>query len=161
MTDELAAMTCVAHSSWQSKARAVEAFYKRWKSEALVMDKWLRLQATAPGKDTVERVIALTTHPAYSETNPNKVYSLIGGFSIGNPARFHAEDGSGYRFVGDYIRKLDSFNPQVAARMMGAFASWRRYDKTRQPLMREELEQTIAKPGLSRDVFEIATKSLK
>ncbi len=161
MTDELNALTCVAHSNWSSKDRTVEAFYKRWKNEPLVMDKWLRVQATSPAPDTVERVIALTSHAAYSERNPNKVYSLIGGFTIGNPARFHAEDGSGYRFAGDYIRKLDSFNPQVAARMMSAFTPWRRYDKDRQALMRAEIEKIVAKPELSKDVFEIASKSLK
>lgn len=160
MTDELAAMTCIAHSSWSAKEDVVDSFLSRWRDEALVVDKWLRAQATAPGNATVKQVIALTKHRAYSERNPNKVYSLIGGFSVANPACFHAKDGSGYRFLGSYIKRLDEINPQVAARMMSAFTPWRRYDKQRQALMREQLEAILAKPGLSSDVFEIASKSL-
>ncbi len=55
---------------------------------------------------------------------------------------------------------LDPINPQVAARMAGAFENWRRYDGKRQALMRGELEKTAKMQGLSANLFEVATKML-
>ena len=51
--------------------------------------------------------------------------------------------GAGYRLVGEVIRTLDPINPQVAARLAGAFETWRRYDPARQALMRAELEAIL------------------
>jgi aminopeptidase N len=51
-------------------------------------------------------------------------------------------------------------NPQVAARMVGGFSRWRKFDEQRQGLMRAQLERIIATKGLSENVFEIASKSL-
>jgi aminopeptidase N len=99
------------------------------------------------------------SHPAFSIKNPNRVRALVGAFS-GNHLRFHAADGSGYALVGDTIRTLDGINPQVAARMAGAFESWRRYDDKRQALMRDELEKNRALAGLSSNLFEVTAKML-
>ena len=41
---------------------------------------------------------------------------VIGVFAA-NPLGFHAADGSGYRFVGEIIAKLDKLNPLAAARL--------------------------------------------
>ena len=92
--------------------------------------------------------------------NPNKVRALIGAFSQSNPVQFHAADGSGYKLLADAILALDEINPQVAARLTGGFNQWRRYDEMRQDLMKVELARLVGKDGLSKDVFEIASKSL-
>ena len=55
---------------------------------------------------------------------------------------------------------LDPLNPQVAARLLGPLTRWRRYDANRQRLMKAQLERLLSQPGLSRDVHEIAAKSL-
>ena len=102
----------------------------------------------------------LLNHPAFTLKTPNRVRALIGTFAHGNPAAFHAADGGGYRFVADRILAVDRLNPQVAARLAGAFSRWRRFDPARQTLMRRELERFLAAAGISRDVFEIASKSL-
>lgn len=60
----------------------------------------------------VENVRNLLSHPAFDLRNPNKVYSLIGGF-CGSPVNFHAKDGSGYKFLGEIVIQLDKINPQV------------------------------------------------
>jgi aminopeptidase N len=98
-------------------------------------------------------------HPAFDMKNPNRVRALVGAFS-GNHLRFHQADGSGYALVGETLRALDSINPQVAARMAGAFENWRRYDDKRQALMRAELEAALKMSGLSANFFEVATKML-
>ena len=68
---------------------------------------------------------ALTAHPAFSMSNPNRVRSLIGTFAQGNPTQFNRPDGAGYEFIADTCSALDPANPQVAARMISAFKSWR------------------------------------
>ena len=99
-------------------------------------------------------------HPAFSITNPNKVRSLIGAFSMANPTGFHAADGAAYRFHADQVIELDSLNPQVASRMVSAFNQWKRYDQGRQTLMKIQLERIAAVEGLSPGVFEIINKAI-
>ncbi len=99
-------------------------------------------------------------HPAFSMKNPNKVRALIGGFIAGNPLRYHATGGEGYAFHADRILELDRANPQIAARLLTPLGRWRRFDPARQDLMKRELERILAEPDLSRDTYEIASKSL-
>jgi len=117
------------------------------------------LQAGSPRADTVDRVRDLMGHRAFDIKNPNRVRALIGAFA-GNQLRFNAADGSGYALVGEIVRKLDGLNAQVAARMAGAFETWRRFDAKRQALMRGELEAMLATPGLSSNMFEVVSKML-
>ena len=118
------------------------------------------IQACVPGEATVERVRQLMEHPAFSITNPNKVRSLLGVFSMANPTGFHAISGAGYRLHADQVIRLNSLNPQVAARMAGAFNGWTRYDDRRRDLMRAELQRISAAEGLSPDVGEIVHHAL-
>jgi aminopeptidase N len=110
--------------------------------------------------ETLSRVEELMGHSAFSLTNPNKVRALIGRFAAGNPLRFHAPDGAGYRFLVDRVIELDGINPQVAARLLQPLGRWRRFAPHHQKLMRQALERVLAVPQLSRDVYEIASKSL-
>jgi aminopeptidase N len=160
MTDTLAALQGLVHNSAPAAARALEAFEKRWRRDALVMDKWFTIQALVPGEGTVDRVRALLRHPAFSLANPNKVRSLIGAFSMLNPTAFHAASGAGYRLQADQVITLNSLNPQVAARMAAAFNAWTRYDRERQRLMGVELTRIAATDGLSPDVSEIVHNAL-
>jgi aminopeptidase N len=102
----------------------------------------------------------LTKHAAFNIENPNRVRALIGAFVMSNQLRFHAADGSGYRFLADNVIKLDTFNPQVAARLCGAFETWRRFDGRRQQLIRDQLTRINKTQGLSRNVLEITEKTL-
>ncbi len=160
MTDVLAALSALSELDHPARAEALEDFYGRWKSDPLVLDKWFSLQATAGRPTVLEEVRTLLGHPAFSLRNPNKVRALLGGFAHGNPAGFHRADGEGYAFIGDQVLALDRINPQVTARLVGAFSRWRRYDPSRQALMRGQLERIAAAEGLSRDVSEVVHKSL-
>ncbi|MBK3732590.1 aminopeptidase N [Azospirillum brasilense] len=161
MTDVMAALQFLSNSNAPERDEAIASFYERWKGEALVVDKWFGVQATSHRPDALERVTELLAHPAFEIRNPNKVYALIGGFAGGNPVRFHDTSGAGYRFLADQVLRLDPMNPQVAARMVGPFSRLRRYDAPRRALMKAELERIVATPGLSPDVFEVASKSLE
>jgi aminopeptidase N len=161
MTDMVAALGLLAESDLPERDQALADFYATWRDDALVVDKWFALQAMAQRPDAVDVVTGLLGHEAFTLANPNRVRALIGAFAHGNPTGFHRNDGAGYGFVADHVLALDQRNPQVASRLAQSFGRWRRYDRARQDLMRAQLERMLAAPKLSRDVYEIASKSLK
>jgi aminopeptidase N len=160
MTDQMAALAVIANSRHPAKQQCLGSFYHQWQEEALVIDKWFALQASGSMPDTFEIVQALMEHPAFDLRNPNRVRSVIGAFSQSNPLHFHAANGQGYRFLADQIIELNTLNPQIASRMVGALTSWRRYDENRQALIKGQLERIIATEAISKDVYEVASKSL-
>jgi len=161
MTDAIAALTQIANTDCPARAPALARFHDRWRDEALVIDKWLVAQATSRLPGTLGEVQRLLAHPSFDIRNPNKVRSLIGGFCNGNPAQFHAADGSGYRFMAERVRELDPMNPQIAARLARSFDRWRKVDADRQAHARAALESIAAADGLSRDTVEVVAKALK
>lgn len=161
MTERMAALALVTHSEYSKAAEVIlEQFYTRWQSEPLVVNQWLQVQATDPKPDTLQRVVALMQHPAFNIKNPNKVRSLIAGFCGQNPVNFHQADGSGYRFLADQILELNTLNPQIASRLLTPLTRWKRYDSGRQALMKGELQRIMDSAELSRDVYEVVSKSL-
>ncbi len=160
MTEVQGALQALCETESAERDAVLAGFYAKWKDEPLVVDKWFQVQATAPRADTLETVKRLMGHSAFSIKNPNKVRALIGGYCAGNPVGFHRADGAGHEFLADRVLELNALNPQVAARMLGPMARWRRYDARRSASMRRALERVAASPDLSKDVFEIASKSL-
>jgi len=160
MTDALAAMAPLNNIDCPERGQVLQEFYDRWKGEALVINKWFSLQASTSLPDAFRHVQELLQHPDFDIRNPNRVRSLVGAFSRGNPLHFHNADGSGYRFLADQVLRLDALNPQVASRMVGVFNNWRKFEKGRQDLMKQQLERILATPDLSKDVHEIVSKAL-
>ncbi|WP_031437109.1 aminopeptidase N [Methylobacter tundripaludum] len=160
MTDQMAALTVIVNNPHPAKQQCLDSFYRQWQAEALVIDKWFTLQASSSMPDTFATVQALMQHPAFDLKNPNRVRSLIGAFSQSNPLHFHAANGQGYQFLADQIIALNTLNPQIASRMVGALTAWRRYDEGRQALMKAQLERIITTEAISKDVYEVASKSL-
>ncbi len=160
MTDVIASLASLSAVDCPERQQALDLFYQKWKADPLVMDKWLSIQALSPLPDSLEKVKALMSHPAFNFRNPNKVRALIGAFVQGNAVRFHDGLGRGYRFLADQVLALDPLNPQIAARLVSAFTLWRRYDERRRGLMKTELERIKQQRGVSRDVYEIVSKSL-
>lgn len=160
MTDVLSALATLAHYDNSSRQQALDSFYDKWKHDAQVVEKWFAIQAASDLSDVLHRIKTLMQHEAFTLSNPNKVRSLIGRFCAGNISHFHNSDGSGYKFLADQVLALDAMNPQVAARLIQSISRWRRYDDNRQNLMKKQLERILAVKGLSKDVFEIASRSL-
>ncbi|HZU51085.1 MAG TPA: aminopeptidase N [Sphingomicrobium sp.] len=159
MTDRQGALAVLASLDTPEREAALEQFYSRFKDDALVLDKWFALQAAAQRRDTIDQVLKLAHHPDFSMANPNRLRSLASVFSANHWA-FHSPDGRGYSFLADMIIAADKLNPQIAARLVPALGRWRRYEPARAQLMRQALERIVATPGLSKDVFEQASKSL-
>ncbi|MBU0483834.1 MAG: aminopeptidase N [Proteobacteria bacterium] len=160
MSDEISAFKIMVHTGTPGQESVLINFQKKWGNDVLVMDKWLTVQATAPCPATLARVKELEKQPVFSINNPNRVRSLIGAFAGANPICFHAKDGSGYRFVADRVLDLDRINSQISARLAQSLSRWHRYDQSRQALMRAELERIMVAENISKDVYEIVTKSL-
>jgi aminopeptidase N len=159
MTERQGALGVLVSLDTPERAAALNDFYRRFQSNELVIDKWFALQAAAQRASTLDDVLALAGHPDFTIANPNRLRSLVGMFG-GNQWAFNAADGRGYDFVADTIIAADKVNPQVAARMVPAFGRWRRMEAGRSALMKAALERIVAEPGLSKDVFEQASKSL-
>lgn len=160
MTDGLSALRLVVETGMPEADEALASFYARWRSEPLVVNKWFALQAMLEDGEAVERVERLMTHPAFTLDNPNRVRSVLAAFALQNLLGFHRRDGAGYRLLASKAVELDRRNPSVAARLLTAFGRWRRFDKGRQELMRGELERVAGTAGLSRDSYEIASRTL-
>jgi len=159
MTDKFAALAVLSLIPGSTREHALDSFYASFEGEALVIDKWFALQASIPDPATVERVTRLMHHPAFSMAVPNRVYALIGAFGA-NPTEFNRPDGAGYRLVADVVLAIDGTNPQVAARVLNAFRSWRLMEPVRRAQAEGALKRIALKPTLSPDVKDIATRSL-
>lgn len=160
MTDAEAALHCLIEAGGEIREHALADFHAKWHHDPLVLDKWFSAQALSSVPDTLDRVIALTRHAEFNLKNPNRARALLGAFSVRNQARFHAADGRGYRLLADHVLRLDSLNPQSAARLVAPLGHWQRFDEDRGHLMREELSRIVGTEGLSSDVFELASKAL-
>ncbi|MGE5261399.1 MAG: aminopeptidase N [Actinomycetota bacterium] len=159
MTDQISALAILSYLESPARDEALAHFYRRWQDEPLVLDKWFAVQARAARKDPVETVRSLISHPKFSLKNPNRVRALIGSFVHGNPTGFNRADGAGFRLLADQALEIDKFNPHVAARLLGAFESWRILEPVRQARAKAVLED-LAAQKLSTDSYEIVTKTL-
>jgi aminopeptidase N len=159
MTDRQGALGVLASGNTAERERALAMFHDRYRDNALVLDKWFTTQALSARADTVEAVTRLAEHPDFTLANPNRVRALVGAFAA-NQRAFHDASGEGYRFLADKVIAVDRLNPQTAARLIPPLGRWRRFDAARADRMRAELQRVLDTPGLSRDVFEQASKSL-
>ena len=159
MTDRQGALSVLTSLNAPEREAAFADFYRRYRDDSLVLDKWFALQAAAQRPDTIDVVEGLARHADFTVRNPNRWRALVGNFAA-NQWAFHHASGRGYRFVADMILEVDKLNPQVAARQVPSLGRWRRFEPNRAGLMRTELERIVRTPGLSKDVFEQASKSL-
>jgi aminopeptidase N len=160
MTDAMGGLNALMLLGGAPFDQALEHFYQRWQGEPLVIDKWFSVQAGNPAPDALERVRALTRHPAFDPKNPNRLRALVVSFSSGNPVRFHDPSGAGYAFLADQILATDAFNPMVASRLIEPLGAWRRYTPALADLMLAQLRRIAAAPGLSKNVHELAAKAV-
>jgi aminopeptidase N len=160
MTDRMAALSTLSLCETPERAAALQDFYVRYAHDPLIVDKWFSLQAMIPEPSTLDRVRALTAHPAFSPANPNRVRALIGAFAVGNQTQFNRADGAGYDFIVESVLQLDPNNPQIAARLLSALKSWRVLEPGRRALAEAALRRLAAVPTLSRDVNDIVQRAL-
>ena len=166
MTEYMGALGALMTSTDEAaRNAALDTFRGRFNGQNLALDKWLALQAGAwrwgkRTRPTLDRVRDLMKDSAFSVSNPNKIYALLGAFFHGNPGEFHAGDGSGHAFWADQVCALDARNPQIAARVARALENWRRFTPELQASIRMQLERVRVQQGLSKGVAEVIDKAL-
>lgn len=161
MTDQFAALSALVNSKHQEKSKqALAEFYQQWQHDVLVVNMWLSLQASSDYIDGVHGVNELLSHEAFDIKNPNKVRSVIGAFAGQNLRHFHTHDGSGYQWLADRIIELDALNPQIASRLLGPLTKWKRVGEPGGSNMKQSLEKIASRGNLSKDVYEVVSKSL-
>ncbi|WP_426265800.1 aminopeptidase N [Sphingomonas sp. LHG3443-2] len=159
MTERQSALNVLAMLGPDAAKAALEDFYARFEDDPLVIDKWFAVQAQVPGEATLESVERLQKHPAFTLANPNRLRALAGNFAA-TPSAFHRADGRGYDWLAEVIVAADKLNPQTAARFVAPLGRWRKIEPGRAAKMRAALQRILAEPELSKDVFELASKSL-
>jgi aminopeptidase N len=160
MTERMSGLAVVSQIPGERREAALLDFAERFAGDGLVLDKWFALQASIPEAGTLDRVRGLMHHPSFSMGNPNRVRSLIGGFSSGNPTQFNRPDGSGHEFLADIVLELDPVNPQVAARLLGAFRSWKNLEPGRRASAERALRRILQAPRLSADVADLVGRAV-
>ena len=160
MTDEAAAVAALAGLDHSLRTTALERFYQKWRTNTLVVNKWLAWRALTPAADALQDVKTLTKHEAYDAGVPNKVRALIGVFARENIEAFHALDGGGYDFFVEQILAIDPKNPQLSARLVGVLESWRKLEPTRRALAQDALKRIAGHKGLSTNLYEMAERLL-
>jgi aminopeptidase N len=162
MTDKMAALSALASMDGEgatTRDKVLQRFYDEANGDALVLNKWFSVQALADLPDVLDRVMALTKHPDFTLSNPNRLKSLISAFTM-NEAAFHAEGGEGYTFIAATIAEVDKINPQISSGIGTSLIQWRKYGEKRANLMKEELKK-LSEMKLSDDLFEVVNRGLK
>ena len=161
MTDQMAAFRAICHHECKDRQSTIDDFYQQWKNDALVLDKWFTVQATASLDNSLDEIIALKDHDSFDITNPNRVRSLYAALSQLNAVSFHDKSAKGYKMLADLVIELNHLNPQIAARLLLPLGRWKRFDEKRQALMKNELQRIAELDNLAKDVYEVVSKGLK
>jgi aminopeptidase N len=159
MTDRQGALAVISGLDVPARGELLADFHARYAGNALVIDKWFAIQASALRSDVLDAIEALAGHEDFTMKNPNRVRALYMTMA-GNPSAFHDASGRGYRMIADLVLALDPINPQTAARFVPWLGRWRKIEPVRAELMRAELMRMAAVRSLSKDVREQVTKSL-
>ncbi|MEC8229104.1 MAG: aminopeptidase N C-terminal domain-containing protein, partial [Pseudomonadota bacterium] len=160
MSDSLGALKAAQIQDLKLFSELMQQFEQRWHNDPLVLDKWFGLHATCPRDDILAQLTLLRQHPQFSQQNPNRVRAVVGSFAFYNTTGFHADDGSGYQFLTDYLIELDTTNPQVASRLVTPLTQWQHYNGERQALMKRQLSRLLDNKNLSKDLYEKVSKAL-
>lgn len=161
MTDQMVAFRAICHHDGEQRISTIDDFYQQWKGDALVLDKWFTVQATAALKSSLDDIMALRQHESFDVSNPNRVRSLYAAFSQLNAVCFHDVSGKAYKMLADLVIELNQLNPQIAARLLLPLGRWQRFDTERQSLMKAELQRIADLDNLAKDVYEVVSKCLQ
>ncbi len=160
MTEQVGAINALLHHESNQREQVLNTFAEQWQHDGLVMDKWFAFHARSKIPAALENVKNLMQHPAFTMKNPNKVRALIGVFAAQNAYAFHCPQGNGYEFVAKQVLELNKMNPQIASRLVRTLMDWKKFSDPYKTLMHDQLEQIAKHKSLSKDVYEIVSKSL-
>ncbi|MEN8992174.1 aminopeptidase N [Avibacterium paragallinarum] len=135
MSERLGALKVLVWNDAPQAQQALEAFYTRFKNEALSMDQWFMLQAAHP-KATAETIKALTAHPDYDLKVPNRIRAVTGGLNS-NPVNTWS---FGVQHIVELAKFLDEKNPIVGSRLLQILSRWYTLAEPQRSEVKAELE---------------------
>lgn len=159
MTDETCGLAILSRKKNEFQTKAMNEFYDKWKHETLVFQKWLSI-CTRDESLKIEELKRFEALPECDLKVPNIIRSLLRGF-LSNQLKFHAEDGSGYRYMADKIIEIDSYNPQIAANVCKQLKFLKKVEGKRYQALKTELERIKSSSNLSSDTLEVVNKNLE
>jgi aminopeptidase N len=162
MTDRFNALSALVNTGHALATPALNQFHAMFKNEPLVLDKWFALQAGAPDHEgnILPIVKKLMTLPDFNLKNPNRARSVTFSYCSANPGAFHRADAAGYVFWSDRVMELDSFNPQVAARLARALDRWKKLAEPYRSAAHKAIARVADKKDLSNDTREVISRAL-
>ncbi len=156
MSDSLASFSLLINNDNPFTATVIQEFAQRYGHDTIAMDKWFAVQSRAKTTDA-RQIATLMSHPLFCFNTPNRLRAVLGSFSQ-NSAQFHTEQG--YQLFTDALRKLNTSNPQLGARLLNTYNHWRRYIPALRSLQNQQLKQILALKPLSNDMLEIAQAAI-
>ena len=164
MTDQMEVLSAIVHFDHEERERIVSDFYEKWKGDSTVYSKWLRAVASGRFPGNLDSIKALMEGPCFDVKVPNHVRSVFAGL-VSNALLFHDSQGTGYRFLADFIKDYDAVNPMVASLLLGRFLCLKYpvMDGERKAMVKDILEGLRGGregQGLSENVSEVVEKTL-
>jgi aminopeptidase N len=159
MTDSIYALMTLCDSKSEQKNTAINDFYQKWNTDSVVFNKWLIAQAMSRNSDTFEVVKKCCDVVGFDKNNPNNLYSLHNVFAA-NYLMFHTDLYPTYAWYCSEILRIDVVNPQVAARLAGAFNFTKKLPENLKALAQTEISKLLKQEKLSKNVRELLEKCL-
>lgn len=142
--------------SGDTRKKAIIEFYNRWKSEPLVINKWLQSIATSEHDETFETVQWVCAKGYFNPENPNQVYSLLRIFA--NSLFYFHQKNKHYDFFLEKLAEIDAFNPQVAARLGQCLQVIGYLPEEKKNYLSKLIGKMTATNKLSRNSYEVLSK---
>lgn len=161
MTEKSYALSALIRFNTPLTHKALADFYAEYGSDGVLINRWIA-QVVIPPTDNLEKhLLDVMNDPQFNLKNPNNNNMLWRGLASEAPASFHQPDGAIYKLLADRIIEIDSFNPNVASRLVHFLENWKKYTKPHSLLMKAQLERVAAQPKLSPNTYELVTNALK
>jgi len=161
MAEKSSALAALLKFNVPQTQKVLEEFYADFSSDGVLVNRWIGAAVVPPTDKIEERLQKIMQDKRFDAKNPNNNASLWRSLVESMPSSFHQKNGAAYKLLADRIIDIDSFNPNVAARLVALLENWRNYASPHSDLMKAQLERIVAEPKLSSNTFELASNSLK
>ncbi len=137
----------------QPRKNEILDFYSKWKSEPLVINKWLQTIATSEHPETFETIKWICSNGYFNSENPNQVFALLRSF--GNNLFYFHQNNQHYDFFLGQITAIDAFNPQVAARLASCLQIIGLLADEKKKYLTGSISNLISTNKLSKNSYEV------
>jgi aminopeptidase N len=134
----------------------IDHFYTKWANEHLVIQKWMQTIADSNFENTFSLVKDVYKSDKFNSQIPNQVYALLRTFGQNTFVFFAKEEH--WDFYLEAIKNIDTFNPQVAARLAASFQTSTLLPKEIRTSLNNKISKVVQANKLSKNTFELLAK---